>query len=94
MGATIFHACIRKLSQVSLLFLLKDMQSRPYIQCAQLGVGVFMVDALLERAHGLLRLNRLGSDDIGDFEVEGNVLTRQQYVRRGVSFTMPGLQSR
>lgn len=45
-----------------------------YIQCAQLGVGVLIVHALLERAHGFLRLDCLRPDDIGDLEIEGNVL--------------------
>ena len=34
-----------------------------------------MVDALLQGTHGLLRLHSLGANDVGYFEVKGNVLT-------------------
>jgi len=34
-----------------------------------------VVDALLQGTHGLLRLHSLGANDVGYFEVEGNVLT-------------------
>ena len=33
-----------------------------------------MVDALLQRAHGLLGLHRLGADHVGDFQVERDIL--------------------
>jgi hypothetical protein len=48
--------------------------ARPYVQRAELGVGIPVVDALLERAHSLFGLDRLGSNDIGYLEVEGDVL--------------------
>ena len=47
----------------------------PYVQSTQLGIRVLVVDALLQRAHGFLGLHRLGSDDVGDLEVEGDVFT-------------------
>lgn len=47
--------------------------AQPYVQSTELGVGVLVADALLERAHGLLGLDRLGSDNVGDLEVEGDV---------------------
>jgi hypothetical protein len=46
-----------------------------YVQGAELGVRVLVVDALFERAHGLFGLYRLRSDDVGDLEVEGDVFT-------------------
>lgn len=33
-----------------------------------------MANAPLKRAHGLLRIHGLGADDIGYFEVEGDIL--------------------
>jgi DNA-binding helix-hairpin-helix protein with protein kinase domain len=49
--------------------------AEPYVEGAKLGIGVLVVDALLEGAHGFLGLHRLGADDIGYLEVEGNVFT-------------------
>lgn len=41
---------------------------------AELRVGVLVADASLERSHGLLGRHGFGPDDVGDFEVEGDVL--------------------
>lgn len=38
-------------------------------------VWILVTDAALERAHGFLGGDRLGSNDVGDFEIEGNILT-------------------
>ena len=46
-----------------------------YVQSAQLGIWVLVVDAFFKRAHRLLWLNRLGADDIGYLKVEGDVLS-------------------
>ncbi|KAB5566523.1 hypothetical protein GE09DRAFT_737619 [Coniochaeta sp. 2T2.1] len=45
-----------------------------YVESTQLSVGILVANTLLERAHGLLRLDCLGPDDIRDLEVESNVL--------------------
>lgn len=42
---------------------------------AELRVWVLVPDASLKRSHGLLGRHRLGPDDVGDFEIEGDVLT-------------------
>jgi hypothetical protein len=39
-----------------------------------LSVRVLVSNSLLEGSHGLLGSHCLGSDDVGDFEVQGNVL--------------------
>ena len=44
------------------------------VQGAELGVGVLVADAAFEGAHGLLGGDSLGPDDIGDLEVQGDVL--------------------
>src|SRR4051812_36164543 len=64
-----------------------------YIQGAQLGVWVLVVDALLERAHRLFWLHRLGSNDIGYLEVESNILTATRK-HNGVSHTCSGMRWR
>lgn len=38
-------------------------------------VWIRVTDAPLERTHGFLRGDRLGSNDVGDLEIEGNILT-------------------
>lgn len=43
------------------------------VQGSKLNVWILVAYSALERAHGLFGLDRLGADDIGDFEVEGNV---------------------
>jgi hypothetical protein len=45
------------------------------VEGGELNVGVLVADALLEGAHGVFRLHRLGADYIGDVEVEGHVLS-------------------
>lgn len=62
-----------------------------YVQGAQLGVWVLVADALLERAHSLFGRDGLGSDDIGDFEVESYVFTVSH---RGMSEDYLGLTGR
>lgn len=80
MCAAVLDACICKLTASqsgagALQRLLWDFCESSYIQCAQLRVGVLVANALFEGAHGFLRLHRLRPDDIGNLEVEGNVLT-------------------
>lgn len=79
MGASIFDASVGELSKsvsgVRVVFGLLGPRTEPYIQRAELGVGVLVVDALLERAHRLLWLYGLGSDNIGYLEVERDVFT-------------------
>lgn len=45
------------------------------VQCRQLDVGVLVAYALLERAHGLVGLHCLGSNDVGYLEVQRHVLS-------------------
>lgn len=47
----------------------------PYIQGAQLCVGILVSYATFERAHGFLWLDSLGADDIRNLEVEGDIFT-------------------
>ena len=46
-----------------------------HIQSRQLDVGVLVPYPLLQRAHGIFRLHCLGSNHVGDLEVEGHVLS-------------------
>lgn len=82
MRSTILNTGIGKLDQVSPRTSYSS-HGIPYAQSAQLGVGVLVADAPFERAHGLLGRDRLGSDDIGDFEVQRNILTGHQVSQRG-----------
>lgn len=45
-----------------------------YTEGAELCVWVLVANAALERAHSLLGVGRLGSDNVGDFKVERDVL--------------------
>jgi hypothetical protein len=45
-----------------------------HVQRAQLGVRILVTNAPLERAHGLFRIHGFRADDIGYFEVEGDIL--------------------
>lgn len=68
MGAAVLHTCVCKLSGVSFWFdefVETRFRGVTHIQGAQLGIWVLVVDALLERAHRLLRLDCLGSDYVG-----------------------------
>ena len=47
-----------------------------YIERAQLGVGILVAYASFEGAHSLLRIDGLGSNDIGNLEIECNILSR------------------
>ena len=51
------------------------MQVVSYIQSTELCVWVLISDSFLEGSHSLLGGYSLGSDDVGDFEVQGNVLS-------------------
>lgn len=44
-----------------------------YVQRAELRIGVFVADALSEGAHSFLRLYGLGSNGVGNLEVQGDV---------------------
>lgn len=46
---------------------------KAYVQGAQLSVRVLVANTLLQRAHGLLGRYGLGSDQVGDIEVQSNV---------------------
>jgi hypothetical protein len=48
-----------------------------YIQSSQLDVGVLVPYPLLQCAHGISRLHRFGSNNVGYFEVEGHILSIQ-----------------
>lgn len=50
------------------------MGAPTYVQGAQLGIWILVADAFLERAHGFLWRDGLGSDDIGYLEVQSYVL--------------------
>lgn len=77
MCATIFDAGIGKLVPVSMTRPERGGGTRlwrwTYVEGAQLCIWILVVDALLERAHGLLGLDSLGANDIGDLEVEGDI---------------------
>jgi hypothetical protein len=47
-----------------------------YIQRGDLDVGVLVFYPALQRAHGISRLHRLGANNVGDFEVERHVFSR------------------
>jgi hypothetical protein len=46
-----------------------------YVECGKLDVGVLVPYALLQRAHGIFRLHRLGANHVGYLEVEGHVFS-------------------
>jgi hypothetical protein len=46
-----------------------------YVQCAQLYIRILVVYASFEGAHSLLGIDGLGSNDIGDLEIESNVFS-------------------
>lgn len=46
-----------------------------YAESAELGVWVLVADAPLEGPHGLLGGDGLGPNDIGNFEIQGDVLS-------------------
>jgi hypothetical protein len=58
----------------------------PYVECAELGIRILVVDALFEGAHSLLGLYCLGPDDVRDLEVEGDVFTVDATVSSGSWF--------
>lgn len=54
------------------------IRTEPYVERTELCVGVLVVDPLLKRAHRLLGLYRLGTYDVGDLEVEGDILAAEE----------------
>jgi hypothetical protein len=56
------------------------VDGRTYVQCAELRVGIPVADASFERPHGLFWLHRLGSNDIGDLEVERDIFPAKRPV--------------
>jgi len=49
--------------------------SASYVQGGKLDVGVLIPYPLLQCAHGISRLHRLGANNVGYLEVEGHVLS-------------------
>ena len=55
-----------------------------YVEGGQLDVGVLVAYPLLQRAHGVFSLHRLGPNHVGYLEIEGHVLSAAcQYGMRG-----------
>lgn len=82
MLASILDACVCELHRVSgyqhgrdSMHCAEKGYREAYIQGAQLSVWVLVADTLLQRAHSLLGRDRLGSDEVGNIEVESNVFT-------------------
>jgi hypothetical protein len=48
---------------------------RAYVECGELDVWVLVPYPLLQRAHGIFRLHRLGANHVGYLEVEGHVFS-------------------
>lgn len=77
MGPAIFNAGIGELAKLAAksaqLSHGRGVESEAHVQRAELGIGILVVDALFERAHGFFRLYRLRSDNVGNLEVESDV---------------------
>jgi hypothetical protein len=74
-GTTIFNAGIGELPKLAVKSARFRAWSAAHVQRAQLGIRIPVVDALFQRTHGFFRLYRLGSDNVGNLEVESNVFT-------------------
>jgi hypothetical protein len=72
-GAAVLDAGVGELSGWSAAAR-RSIRGVAYIQRGQLDVGVLVADALLQRAHGIFRLHRLGPNHVGDLEVQRHVL--------------------
>jgi len=79
MGAAVLHTRICKLFELAFVPA-SFRQTRfhrvhvTYIQGTQLGIWILVADALFEGAHSILGRDCLGSDYVGYFEIESDVL--------------------